>query len=49
MTVIIARKQLHQQIDALPDDVVEQSADFTLFVIAGRQLTPAYAEGNGLR
>ena len=47
MTIVITREQLHKQIDALPDDVVEQIADFTLFLIARRQLTTAYAEWNG--
>ena len=46
MTLIITREQLHKQIDALPDDVVAQIADFTLFVVARRQLTPLYAEWN---
>ncbi len=46
MTLMITREQLHKQIDALPDDVVAQIADFTLFVVARRQLTPLYAEWN---
>lgn len=28
------RDQLHQQIDILPDDLVEQVADFALFLLA---------------
>jgi hypothetical protein len=38
------REQLHQQIDRLPDDVVEQIADFTLFVMARRRTLLSYAE-----
>lgn len=38
------REQLHQQIDTLPDDIVEQIVDFTLFVMARRQIAPDYVE-----
>lgn len=38
------REQLRKQIDRLPDEVVEQIADFTLFVMARRQLSPEYAD-----
>lgn len=38
------REQLHQQIDRLPDDLVEQIADFTLFVMARRQIRPTYTD-----
>jgi hypothetical protein len=38
------REQLCQQIDCLPDEVVEQIADFTLFVMAWRQISLSYAE-----
>jgi len=44
MTPVNIRQQLHQQIDHLPDDVVVQIADFTLFVMARRQIAPTYAE-----
>jgi hypothetical protein len=40
------REILHTQIDTLPDDVVEQIADFTLFVMARRQFRLPYAEWN---
>ncbi len=40
---VTIREQLYQQIDNLPDDVVEQIADFALFVMARRQITPSYA------
>jgi len=38
------REQLYRQIDNLPDDIVEQIADFALFVMARRQIAPDYAE-----
>lgn len=38
------RERLHRQIDELPDDVVEQIADFTLFVMARRELAPRYGD-----
>jgi hypothetical protein len=38
------REQLCKQIDDLPDDVVEQVADFTLFLMARRQISPSYAD-----
>ncbi len=31
MTTLTIRERLYEQIDNLPDDVVEQIADFTLF------------------
>jgi hypothetical protein len=44
MTDATIRKQLCKQIDNLPDDVVEQVADFTLFLMARRQISPSYAD-----
>jgi hypothetical protein len=41
MTTVTIREQLYKQIDSLPDDVVEQIADFTLFVMARRRITPS--------
>ena len=38
------REQLQQQLDSLPDDIVQQIADFTLFVMTRRNLTPAYTD-----
>jgi hypothetical protein len=38
------REQLHEQIDHLPDYLVEQIADFTLFVMARRQIVPLYTD-----
>lgn len=44
MSEATIRKQLQQQIEELPDEVVEQIADFTHFVIARRRLNPDYAD-----
>jgi hypothetical protein len=44
MTVGTIREQLYRQIESLPDDVVEQIADFTLFVMARRQIAPSYVD-----
>jgi len=44
MTTVTIREQLYKQIDNLPDDVVEQIADFTLFVMARRQISPSYVD-----
>ena len=44
MATVTIREQLYKQIDNLPDDVVEQIADFALFVMARRQTTPSYVE-----
>lgn len=44
MTTLTVREQLSRQIDVLPDDVVEQIADFALFVMARRQIRPLYAD-----
>lgn len=46
MTTTDLREQLHKQIDRLPDEIVEQIADFTLFVMAKRRAVPAYTEWN---
>ncbi len=34
MATISVREQLHKQIDALPDHIVQQIADFALFMMA---------------
>jgi hypothetical protein len=44
MDTLQIRKQLHQRIDNLPDDVVAQVADFTLFIMAKNQIDPLYEE-----
>ena len=46
MTTMATREQLYKQIGSLPDDIVEQIADFTLFVMARRQITPDYMDWN---
>jgi hypothetical protein len=35
---------LHEQIDFLPDDLVEQIADFALFLLAKRKAASGYEE-----
>ncbi len=44
MTSVALRDQLQKQIDTLPDDIVQQIADFTFFVMARRDIAPLYAD-----
>lgn len=44
MTTTDIRDQLHQEIDRLPDEVVEQIADFTLFIMVRRHISPLYVD-----
>lgn len=44
MAITDIREQLHKQIDRLPDDVVQQIADFALFVTARRRFSERYAD-----
>ena len=44
MATMTLREQLYRQLDKLPDDVVAQIADFTLFVMARKQIAANYAE-----
>lgn len=44
MKTTLRRDQLHKQIDLLPDDLVEQIADFALFLLAKRKAAPGYEE-----
>ncbi len=44
MSTIPLREQLQKQIDTLPDDIVQQIADFTFFVMARRDIAPLYAD-----
>ena len=44
MTRTAVREKLRKQIESLPDDVVEQIADFTLFIMAKRQISPDYED-----
>lgn len=41
------REQLQKQIDTLPDEIVQQIADFTFFVMARRDITPLYDDWDG--
>ena len=36
MASLSMRQRLHKQIDSLPDDIVQQIADFALFLMAKR-------------
>ena len=44
MTTMTIRERLHKQIDSLPDDIIQQIADFTLFVMTRRQLSSDYVD-----
>jgi len=44
MSALQTRQQLHQRIDNLPDDVIEEISDFTLFIMAKKQMSPPYEE-----
>lgn len=44
MKSTLPREQLHKQIDQLPDDLVAQIADFTLFLLAKYKTSPNYEE-----
>ena len=44
MTTMTIRKQLHEQIDDLPDDIVQQIADFTLFMIVREKHSSTYVD-----
>jgi len=44
MKASLLRERLHRQIDRLPDDLVEQVADFVLFLMAKHKDTPGYEE-----
>ncbi|MBW6465721.1 MAG: hypothetical protein K0B06_04390 [Brevefilum sp.] len=44
MTITNLREQLHKQIDRLPDELIEQIADFTSFIMARRQISQGYTD-----
>ncbi|OQY87222.1 MAG: hypothetical protein B6D41_11940 [Chloroflexi bacterium UTCFX4] len=44
---IAVREQLHQQIETLPDEVVQVIADFALFVMARRHIVPTFMDWQG--
>ena len=39
---VTSREQLHQQIDQLPDHIIEQIANFTLSIITQQSNIPEY-------
>lgn len=46
MTTATIRELLHRQIDVLPDDMVQQIADFALFVAARKKIGGDCADWN---
>ena len=42
MSSLSMRHRLHEQIDRLPDELVQQIADFALFLNAKQQVIPRY-------
>ncbi|MEW5827890.1 MAG: hypothetical protein AB1846_03300 [Chloroflexota bacterium] len=44
MKASLIRDQLHKQIDRLPDEIVEQIADFAQFLMAKRKAAPNYED-----
>ena len=44
MGSVTMREQLHKQIDVLPDEIVEQIADFAVFVMARKSITLEYGD-----
>ncbi|GAB4416857.1 MAG: hypothetical protein Kow002_02980 [Anaerolineales bacterium] len=44
MTSQTLKEKLNEQINSLPDEVVQQIADYTLFIMARRNIKPLYAE-----
>lgn len=44
MTTVTSREQLQKQIDKLPDEIVQQIADFTFFVMKRQEITPLYTD-----
>ncbi len=41
MAIVSVREQLHKQIEALPDHIVQEIADFSLFMMAKWKYTSA--------
>ncbi len=44
MNSAMLRDRLHKQIDRLPDDLVEQIANFAMFLTAMQKAAPRYAD-----
>ena len=40
----LIRDRLHRQIEQLPDELIEQVADFALFLLAKQKAAPAYED-----
>jgi len=45
LNAALIRDRLHKQIDRLPDELVEQVANFALFLMAKQKVAPLKAEG----
>ena len=46
MNTKILRDQLHEQINYLPDELIQQVADFAHFVMSKRKIEPLYEDWN---
>lgn len=44
MTSQTLKEKLNEQINNLPDEIVQQIADYTLFIMARRNIKPIYTE-----
>ena len=44
MTTLTLRNELQKQINKLPDEIVQEIADFTLFLMARRKIAPLYTD-----
>lgn len=44
MSTATARERLNRQLNELPDDIVDEIADFTAFVLARRQIPAPYLD-----
>jgi hypothetical protein len=44
MNPALIRDRLHEQIDRLPDELVEEVADFVLFLAAKQKISPNYQD-----
>ncbi len=42
MNPILLRDRLHKEIDQLPDDIIEQIADFTLLIMGQHDVAPIH-------
>ncbi|MFH1908363.1 MAG: hypothetical protein ABIL11_13445 [Chloroflexota bacterium] len=44
MSAALIRDRLHKQIDRLPDELIEQVANFALFLMAKQKVAPLYED-----